>query len=403
MAEGALSGLKLVEYCSFVAGPYCTRLFADLGAEVIKIEPPDIGDEARRRGPFLNDVPHPDLSGLFLYANNNKMGITLNLDSAVGREIFKRLIANADILVEDRPPGEMEEKRLGYETLKEINPSLIMASVTPFGQTGPYRNYKSYHLTTFHASGDGYLLPSNSPNLEREPLKIGGLVGEYDAGTSVAIAILAAYFWRQAGGKGQYIDFSKQEALMQLEKANISRFYDDKKSPSRRIMGNARDMVINCMNNGYMLLEYYQENQWKGLVEAMGNPAWASAEEFKTPDSRQKYAIKLHDNLLPWTMKYTAEELFHKIQGCKTACAPVNSPADVVNSTQIEARGFIVEVDHPVAGKVKYPSWPYRFSKTPATARQPAPLLGQHNEEVLCNRLGYSRQDMVKFKEAGII
>src|SRR5580704_12223696 len=133
MAEGLLKGVKAVEYCSFVSGPYCTKLFADLGAEVIKVEKPE-GDEARKRGPFLHDTPDPELSGLFLYLNTNKMGVSLNLDSPTGRDIFKKLIADTDILVEDQSPGEMERLGLNYDVLKKINPALIMASITPFGQ-----------------------------------------------------------------------------------------------------------------------------------------------------------------------------------------------------------------------------------------------------------------------------
>ena len=155
MTERALEGTKIIEYCDFVAGPYCAKLLADLGAEVIKIERLGGGDEARSRGPFLGDVPHPERSGLFLYLNTNKLGITLNLDSAAGKAIFKRLIAGADILIEDRSPGEMKELGVGYDTLKELNPRLIMTSITPFGQTGPYRDYKSYYLNTYHASGAG--------------------------------------------------------------------------------------------------------------------------------------------------------------------------------------------------------------------------------------------------------
>ena len=191
----------MVEYCSFVSGPYCTKLFADLGAEVIKVENPE-GDEARKRGAFLDDKPDPELSGLFLYLNTNKLGVTLNLDSATGRDIFKKLIADADILVEDRPPGKMEKLGLNYDVLKKVNPSLIMASITPFGQYGPYRDYKSYYLNTYHASGAGYVLPAGSPNADREPLRGGGFVGECDIGVNASVAVLGALYWRMAGGTG---------------------------------------------------------------------------------------------------------------------------------------------------------------------------------------------------------
>ena len=243
MAAGPLSGLKVVEYCEFVSGPFCTKMLADLGAEVIKIERPE-GDEARRRGPYLHDDPNPELSGLFLYHNTNKKGVTLNLESEKGREIFKELAKGADVLVEDTRPGTMESYGLDYSVLKELNPSLIMASITPFGQTGPYRDYKSYYLNTYHASGAGYVLPAASPNADREPIKGGGYVGESDIGVYAATGIMGAVYWRECGGTGQYIDISRQEALMCLERMNIVRYYMIGKSPSRVGVNRVRDTLV---------------------------------------------------------------------------------------------------------------------------------------------------------------
>ena len=403
MTERTLEGVKVVECCNFVAGPYCTKLLADLGAEVIKIEPPGAGDEARRRGPFLHDTPHPDLSGLFLYLNTNKIGVTLNLNSSTGKAIFKQLIASADILVEDRPPGEMEELGLGYDSVRENNPRLIMTSITPFGQTGPYRDYKAYHLNTYHASGAGYLLPSGSPNLEREPIKGPGFIGDYDAGLSAAVATLGALYYRGASGLGQYIDISKQEALMALEKIELVRYYSEGMSPNRGSTGGFHHRLIQSKDGVYILIQAIWDNQWRGLVELMGNPEWAKDERFSTEVGRREHSLEIQDHLAEWAQNYTADELFHWIQGRSSPAAPVNSIEELLNSPQIEARGFLVEVDHPVAGKIKYPSRPYHLSKTPWSVERPAPLIGQHNEEVFGNRLGYPKQDLVWLKEAGVI
>lgn len=403
MAERALDGVKVVECCNFVAGPYCTKLLADLGAEVIKIEPPGVGDEARRRGPFLHDIPHPDLSGLFLYLNTNKLGITLNLNSATGKTIFKRLVASADILIEDRPPGEMKELGLGYDTLKEVNPRLVMTSITPFGQTGPYRDYKAYHLNTYHASGMGYLLPVSSPNLEREPIKGPGLIGEYDAGLSAAVATLGALYWCGTSGLGQYIDVSKQEALMSLDKMELIRFHSEGKSPSRGPGVRPPQRLIRDKDGRYILFDTGRNERWQSLVEIMGNPEWAKDEKFNTEEGRREHAAELREHLVEWAQNNTADEIFHKVQSTRSPAAPINSMKEFVNSPQIEARGFIVEIDHPVAGKLKYPSRPYRFSKTPWRVERPAPLIGQHNERVFCNHLGYTKPDLVKLKETGII
>ena len=405
MAETALDGVKVVECCNFVAGPYCTKLLADLGAETVKIESPGIGDEARKRGPFLHDIPHPEGSGLFLYLNTNKLGITLNIDSETGKAIFKRLIASADILVEDHSPGEMREQGLSYDTLREINPGLIMTSITPFGQTGPYQDYKAYYLNIYHASGAGYLLPTGSPDLEREPIKGPGLIGEYDAGLSAAVAILGALYWRGVRGLGQYIDISKQEALTALEKIELDRFHSDGKNPSRIPTGRHRHGLIRSKDGGYLLLTVgpQRDNQWQALVELMGNPEWAKDEIFSTEGKRREHSFELRNHVAEWARDYTTDELFHEAQRRKIPSAAVNSPEEFLSSPQIRARGFLVEIDHPIAGKLKYPSRPYHFSRTPWRVERPAPLLGQHNEEILGNRLGYTKEVLVKLKEAGII
>jgi CoA:oxalate CoA-transferase len=403
MTEGPLNKIKVVELCSFVAGPYCTKLFADCGAEVIKIEPPGVGDEARRRGPFLHDTPNPELSGLFLYLNTNKLGVTLNLHSAMGRELFKKLIATADILVEDRSPGELEKLGLNYDVLKEINPSLIMASITPFGQYGPYRDYKAYYLNTYHASGGGYVLPAASPNADREPIRGGGFVGECDMGVSASVGILGALYWRRAGGTGQYIDISKQEAEMALERVNIARFYELGKSPSRYEINRVRDTLLPCRDGGYVMVVLHPEKQWNGLAEAMGNPEWIKDEKFNTQKARESNFNELKVRLREEALKYDTEDFFHRVQSCGTACAPVCSAEQVYKSPQTQARDFFVEVEHPTAGKLMYPGQPYIFSKTSTCNNHGAPLLGQHNEEVYCHRLGYRAQDVVKLREAGDI
>lgn len=402
MAQGPLSGVKLVEYCSFVSGPYCTKLFADLGAEVVKVEKPE-GDEARRRGPFLDDCPDSELSGLFLYLNTNKLGVTLNLYSEQGREIFKKLVTEADILVEDRPPDEMKQLGLGYETLKALNPSLIMASITPFGQDGPYRDYKAYYLNTYHASGAGYVLPAASPNADREPLKGGGYIGECDTGVSAAVGIMGALFWRDAGGTGQYIDISKQEQQMALERVNIARYYELGKSPTRYEINRVRDTLLQCHDGGYIMVVLHPEKQWDGLAEALGNPEWINDEKFNTQKAREVNFGDLKVQLRKEALKYDTQELFHRVQSQGTACAPVCSAEQVYQSPQTKAREYLVEIDHPRAGKLMYPGLPYQLFNKPPQDNQGAPLLGQHNEEVYCNRLGFSKHDLVKLREAGDI
>lgn len=402
MAAGPLSGIKVVEYCHFISGPYCTKQLADLGAEVIKIERPE-GDDARKRGPFLGDNPDPELSGVFLYHNTNKKGITLNLETVEGQEIFKRLTADADILVEDTMPGELKELGLDYGTLKEINPSLIMASITPFGQTGPYRDYKSYYLNTYHASGAGYVLPAASPNADREPIKGGGYVGESDVGVYAAVGIMGALFYRECGGTGQYIDISKQEAMMCLERMNIVRYYMIGSSPSRVGVNRVRDTLVQCRDGGYVIIVLYPEKQWTGIMEALGNPEWSKEEIFSTQKLRDSHFDEVKMHLREEAMKYDTEELFFKIQAQGTACAPICSAEQVFNSPQTKAREFFEEIDHPKAGKLMYPGLPYKLSTMTPSGNFGAPLLGQDNVDVYCGQLGYSKEDLVRLKEAGVI
>ena len=402
MSEKGLGHLKILELCNLVAGPYSTKLLADLGAEVIKIEPPGAGDDARRRGPFLQDNPHPELSGLFLYLNTNKLGVTLDVTTNTGKNILIDLIKQTDIFVEDRPPAMMEELGLTYEDLRKVNPKLVMTSITPFGQTGPYRDYKAYELNSYHAGGEGYLLPTQSPDLSREPVKGGGLAGDCTCGLSAAIATLAAAYRMGATGLGQHIDVSKQDVLMTMALLEVAMFAN---------MGIVRNRIerpllmptpMECQD-GYIMVSALTDREWGSVVEFMGNPAWAEDERFSQWLSRHLSGDEINPPVREFVKQYKKEELFHQLQNKAIAAAPVNTAEDLVKSPQTEARGFFAEIDHPKAGKLKYPTAPYKFSRTPWKAERAAPLIGEHNEFVYCDRLGYDKRDLVAMKEAGII
>lgn len=401
MAHGPLDGVKVLEYCSFIAGPHCAKMLADLGAEVIKIERPE-GDIARKHGPYLHDEVNPETSGIFLYENTNKKGITLNLETQTGREIFKKLVAETDILLEDTKAGTMESLGLGYEELKKLNPGLIMASITNFGQYGPYRDYKAYNLNNYHASGAGYVLPAASPNADREPIKGGGYVGETDIGACTSVAIMGALYYRENGGTGQYIDISRQEAEMALERMNIVRYYMLGTNPSRVGINRVRDTLLECKDGGYVMVVLYPQKQWDGLVRALGTPAWTQEERFLEQKIRDKHFYEMRDLLREEAKKYTSLELFSMIQAEGTACAPVCSAEQTFNSPQTKAREFFEEIDHPVAGKLMYPGIPYKMSATAPTDNVGAPTLGQNNEEIL-SKLGYSRQEIVSLAQSGVI
>jgi len=402
MSEKGLGHLKILELCNLVAGPYSTKLLADLGAEVIKIEPPGAGDDARRRGPFLQDNPHPELSGLFLYLNTNKLGVTLDVTTNTGKNILIDLIKQTDIFVEDRPPAMMDEMGLTYRELRKLNPGLVMTSITPFGQTGPYRDYKAYELNSYHAGGEGYLLPTQSPDLSREPVKGGSLAGDCVCGLSAAIATLAAAYRMGATGLGQHIDVSKQDVLMTMALLEVAMFAN---------MGIVRNRIerpllmptpMECQD-GYIMVSALTDREWGSVVEFMGNPAWAEDERFSQWLSRHLSGDEINPPVREFVKQYKKEELFHQLQNKAIAAAPVNTAEDLVKSPQTEARGFFAEIDHPKAGKLKYPTAPYKFSRTPWKAERAAPLIGEHNEFVYCDRLGYDKRDLVAMKEAGII
>jgi CoA:oxalate CoA-transferase len=402
MAKAALEGVRVIEYCEMVAGPFCTRLLSDLGAEVIKVEAPGTGDPTRQRGPYPGDLPHPEKSGLFLCLNMNKKSITLNPGVETGREILTKLLKRADIFVEDKTPAIMKRFALDYENLKRVNPHLIVVSITPFGQTGLHRDYKMYPLNTFHSGGEGYLLPPGSQYLNREPIKAGRFVGEYDVGLSTAIATVAALYARGVTGEGQYVDVSKQEALIALERVQIARYGNEGFVGKRDTVKHRGGAGIMSCKDGYVIAELLMEHQWQAFVKFMGNPEWVKDERFKDEDARYEHQDVLNQLIQGWMKEHTKDEIYHggQAKGCPTS--PLCTAEDLLNSEQLRERGFFVEFSHPVAGKLKYPSVPYQMSKTPIMERRAAPLLGQDNEEIY-TALGYSRQELVKMRQAGII
>ena len=403
MTDKMLSSVKALECCHLVAGPYCSKLLVDLGAEVVKIEQPGAADPARQRGPFLNDIPHPERSGLFLYLNTNKLGITLNLEDHKGKDIFLKLVESVDILIEDQRPGFWGGLGLGYEQLKKVNGSLVMTSITPFGQTGPYHSFKCYPINLFHAGGEGYLTPGwGGYDPDRPPLRAGRYVGEYESGLSAAVATLGAFYWQQVTGKGQHVDVSQQQSLMALNPGEI-RYYPNLGAVASRATRTLSFGGILPCKDGYVELSIYEEHQWQALLKLMGEPEWAKQDKFKDRLSRTQNNAELNFLLAGWFKQHTKEELYQQGQALGVPIAPYNNTREVVASPQLAHRAFFVEIEHSETGRVRYPSAPYQFSRTPWRAERPAPLLGQHNGEIYGKRLGFSRQQIVKLRHAGVI
>jgi len=404
MSEQALSHLKVVELCSLVSGPYCTKLMADLGAEVIKIEAPGTGDESRTKGPFVDDRPNPELSGLFLHLNTSKLGITLDVTTTTGREILEKLLVQADIFVEDTPPGIAEEQGLTYEHVEALNPRLVMTSITPFGKTGPYRDYKAYELNSHHAGGEGFLLPTYSAEPDREPVKSGDIAGDSICGLTACLATLTAANFATATGIGQHVDVSKQDVLMTLVQQPVCTYADagEVYDRLRKRKSLLTPIPIAC-RDGYIMITMVSEHEWQSLIECMGNPEWAQDERLATFTGRHQWAeTEINPRIGEWFSRHTKDELFHKLQAAGVAVAPVMTSEDLAKSPQLEERGFFAEIAHPEAGSLRHPTAPYQFSETPWLGSA-APLLGQHNELIYCERLGYSGQELTQLAAAGII
>ena len=404
MTAGALADLKVVELGNMVSAPFCAKLLASLGAEVIKVEKPGAGDEARRRGPFLEDNPHPEGSGLFLYLNTDKLGITLNLETPTGRSIFEALIKDADILVENNRPRQTERLGLNYERLKGINPRLIMTSITPFGYTGPYRDYKGTDLTAFQAGGLGSITPRPGAGQPDEgPLRMRGHFADFLAGLDAAAGTMCVLFERDLSGHGQHLDISAQESIAVSVGTNLA--YESYQGFTKSRVGAAPYQPVATMacKDGYIDIQCMTEEQWQRLVGLMGNPDWARMEIFKDVFARAENWEALEPLITSWLMGKGKQEFYREAQAKGVPSAPVNTPADLLSSEHFAARNFFIELEHPKTGRLKYPGPSLRLSQTPPRVNCRAPLLGEHNEEIYCRRLGYSQQELAKMRNDGII
>ena len=400
-----LHGLKVIEISQMVAGPYTAKVLADMGADVLKIEPPLGGDQARRTGPFLNDTPHEEGSVLFLYLNTCKKSVQADWRTSLGAEIVQHLARDADVLIEDTPPGTMAKHGLDYATLGKLNPGLVMLSMTPFGQSGPFKDHSAYPLNTFHSGGEGYLTPVGSWLLEglneRPPIKQGRYTGEYELALFAAVPTLAAVHFARSTGTGQHIDLSKQEALIGLNFLEFQPYLSAGAVPTRASRAFTMGGIMPC-KDGYVEFCFHEEHQVQGMVRMLGNPAWASEPWFKDPVARNQYGARVNGYLRDWLNDYGKEEIFQKGQRSGCTVARYDSVPEVVASDQFKVREFFASVEHPVAGTHAYPTAAYRFAEE-AFALGPAPLLGQHNEEVYLGRLGFSREELVQMRELGVI
>ena len=403
-APDALPNLRILEVASLIPGPYCGKLLASLGATVIKAEPPNGGDPARRRGPFPNDVPHPERSGLYLYLNTGKQSVTLNLHDPAGRDLLHQLVARVDMVIHDHTPANAVAVGLDEQSLYAANPNLIITAVTPFGSSGPYADYRAGHLASFHAGGEGWLLP-NGVALDtfphRPPIVAGANMGDYQAGLTAAVGGLAAVYHSLENPDavtGQTVDASAQEAQLSVGYMPIQR-HESEGITETRFSRYFRVGGVLPASDGYVELLTLEPRQFQGLLEFMGNPEWATPEMFSDPAT---HGPELNRRMREWFSQHTREWLYAEGQAHGVPVAPYYTPTEVFTSPQQRQRDFYTQVHHPETGPLEYTGSPFQLSETPTTLTR-APLLGEHNVDVYCGLLGYKVQELTALARAGAI
>ena len=399
MTAQILEGISVLDLSDGISGSYCARMLAGFGAEVIKLEKPGSGDSTRAMGPFPNDRPHPERSGAFLYHNAGKKSVTLNIGSAAGRDLLLQLVAGADVLVENHQPRVLPELGLGYPALSAANPRLVMTSITGFGQTGPYRDYKMASLTGYAVGGHQYI----TGEADREPLQGAGPQPEYVGGIHGFYGTVAALYSREGTGQGHHVDVSIMECLAGFHQFNITRHTyagEIKRRSGNRYEGLPAITIYPC-KDGHVALSASTPMQKELLADLVEMPELA--EDFAAivglPDEEALDTID--QRLIPWFRERTKEELFHTCNQWRIPCAPVTHPGELLNDPHLRERRFWAEIDHPVAGRLPYPGSPFHLTKTPWQLAR-APLLGEHNRDVY-GRLGCDDKDLARLRQEGAI
>ena len=379
----SLEGLRVLDLTRVLVGPYATMILADLGAEVIKLEFPRIGDDARHYPPHVNGE-----SAYFMSLNRNKRSMTLNLKSEVGKRIFLDLVQKVDVLVENFRPGTMARLGLGYETLMEYNPGLIYAAASGFGQTGPYSKRPAYDGVV-QAMG-GIMSITGQPG--NEPTRVGTSIGDIAAGLFTAVGILAAVVHRDKTGEGQMVDVAMLDCQIALLENAIARYTAAGEIPGP--IGNRHSSITPFepfdTSDGKLMVAAGNNVLWKKLCEALGIPEMAKDPRFETNSARtENYEVLRPLLAQPMAGKTTAEWV-EILENAGIPNGPINTVDKVVADPQVLAREMVVDVEHPVAGPTKLPGIPIKMSATPGRIDRPAPLLGENTQEILRGLLGYS-------------
>ena len=404
-AEGVLLPPYRVLDLTGPEGVFCGKLLADYGAEVIKVEPPS-GDVTRQRPPFISDVPGIERSSYFLFYNTNKKSVTVDLETSEGQVVFKKLAASADVLIESFPVNYMQSLGLDYDSLRQVNPGLIMASITPFGQTGPWKDYKSTDLISLAASG--FMQITGDP--DGPPLRQGNEQSHFPGAQHAATAIMGALFYRDMqDGRGQYIDVSMQEAMITYyTDAHPALAYIQRGENVTRV-GTNSTLVIPLgaypSKDGWISAGIITPREWENLsnwmFEVTGNEEILNEDYKGGNQDRAPYNDIITALVIDFTTRFTSEELFHQGQERNLVFIPVNTVSDLLVDPQLDASNFWFDIDHADAGNLKYPLGVFDSEEvTPTT--NPAPYLGQDNE-VIFGELGLDEAELASLRTRGVI
>lgn len=393
----ALEGVKVLDFTQYLSGPHCTSVLCELGAEILKVERPGSGEPERKAAPM---TPKGESYQFFAY-NRGKKSITLNMKNPVGLEIAKKLVAECDILVENFAPGVLEKLGLGYEAASTINPGIIYASISGFGQTGPRRDEVTYDMVGQAMGG----LMSVTGYENGEPLKVGVSLADYMGGYNASIAILAALHYRTMTGEGQQIDISMQDGIWAMVFPDRANYFDTMVTPKRfgNKLSSSTPFGSYKAKDGYVVICTITDDQWLNVLKALGREDLSNDERFMTRVLRVKHMEEVEGILSDWLLERTVDEAVSELRKFKVPCSNVPTFDQVANDPQILHREMIVEVEQPLSGKVKLGGSVFKMSKTPGDRKQRIPLVGEHNKDIYSELLGYSEEELEKLKDEGTI
>lgn len=395
---GPLEKLRVLELTQVMAGPFCGQVLADMGADVTKIEPPGTGDQTRKSMGFK--MGKGEDTAAFLAINRNKKSMTLDLKEDDAREIFYRLAREADVVVENYRPGVTKKLGVDYETLKEINPRLIYASVSGFGQTGPYAMRAGYDLIAQGMSG--VMSVTGEPG--GPPAKCGVPISDLSAGLFCAFGILSAYIAREQTGRGQHVDTSLFEGALAFSIWESAELWATGRIPQPFGSAHRLNAPYQALKtrDGYLNVGANNQKLWARFCEVLGREELMDDERFATNDDRMENRAELSEELEKSLVEKDTDEWMDVLLEAGFPAGPIYDYKQVFENPHTQAREMMVEVDHPVEGKVKGLGIPVKLSETPGGVRRPAPLLGEHTEETLSG-LGYSEEEIADFRERKVI